>query len=189
MHSDSDQTLDAAPMLDDPEAGSSWFITIASIVVLVVLLVALAVMYFRFENAEIERKVVDRPAEELLRLRTAQTILLSENQTYTDPENGETLRRIPIAEAMREIAAACGPAAEGGRCPAGFRALLIAPAPRGPPRPETRTLDPDPRRQFVKSVTRRAYEYPSPDRWSAGLRSPLLRAAIPPAPPTPDLPR
>ncbi len=115
MHSDSDQTLDAAPMLDDPEAGSSWFITIASIVVLVVLLVALAVMYFRFENAEIERKVVDRPAEELLRLRTAQTILLSENQTYTDPENGETLRRIPIAEAMREIAAEFGPAADAGR--------------------------------------------------------------------------
>lgn len=115
MSTTTEETLDDAPMLDDPEAGSSWFITIASIVVLVVLLVALAVMYFRFENAEIDRKVVDRPAEELLRLRTAQTILLSENQTYTDPENGETLRRIPIAEAMGEIAAEYGSTPDAGR--------------------------------------------------------------------------
>jgi hypothetical protein len=108
MSTPTEEILDDAPMLDDPEPGSSWFITIASIVVLVVLFVALAVMYFRFENAEIDRKVVNRPAEELSRLRTAQMVILSENQSYTDPESGETLRRIPIAEAMREVVAEFG---------------------------------------------------------------------------------
>lgn len=113
-HADPDAPIDSREMYDDPEAGSSWFITIAGIVVTVVLFVALAVMFFRFERAEFDKKVVDKPAEQLMRLRTSQQILLSESQTYTDPESGETLRRIPIGEAMRQVATEYG---HGGGTP------------------------------------------------------------------------
>jgi len=113
-HADPEASIDPSEMYDDPEAGSSWFVTIAGIVLTVVLFVALAVMFFRFQRAEFDKKVVDKPAEQLMQLRTSQQILLSENQTYTDPESGETLRRIPIGEAMRQVAAEYG---HGGGTP------------------------------------------------------------------------
>lgn len=103
-----EHALDAAELMDDPEAGSSWFITIASIVILIVLLVALAVLFFRAENAEFEKKVVDRASEPLMDLRNAQNLLLSESGEYTDPDTGEVRRRIPIHAAMEQVATEYG---------------------------------------------------------------------------------
>ena len=95
-------------LMDDPEPGSSWFISVAGIVVLVVFFVALAVIYFRAEQSEFDRKVVDRPIEPLVELKNAQNLLLAESGEYVDPDTGERRRRIPIEDAMRQIAAQQG---------------------------------------------------------------------------------
>ncbi|MGA0286006.1 MAG: hypothetical protein ACYTE2_03205 [Planctomycetota bacterium] len=102
------ESVDAEVLLDDPEPGSSWFITIASIVVLVVLLVALAALFFNFSNAEFDRKVVDQPAKRLMELRNEQNLMLAESGEYTDPDTGVAKRRIPIQAAMEQIAAQHG---------------------------------------------------------------------------------
>ncbi len=102
-----DPALDAVQM-DDPEPGSSWFITIASVVVLIALLVALAVIFFRAEHAEFEKKVVDRASEPLMELRNAQNLLLAESGEYTDADTGAVRRRIPIHDAMEQIATQYG---------------------------------------------------------------------------------
>lgn len=107
MSTQADSTSTEA-LMDDPEPGSSWFISVAGIVVLVVFFVALAVIYFRAEQSEFDRKVVDRPIEPLVELKNAQNLLLAESGEYVDPDTGETRRRIPIEDAMRQIAAQQG---------------------------------------------------------------------------------
>jgi len=102
------EPTDADLPMDDPEPGSSWFITIASMVVLVVLLVALAALFFNFANAEFDRKVVDQPAKRLMELRNEQNLMLAESGEYTDPDTGAVKRRIPIGAAMEQIAAEHG---------------------------------------------------------------------------------
>lgn len=102
------EPTDAELLMDDPEPGSSWFITIASMVVLVVLLVALAALFFNFANAEFDRKVVDKPAKRIMELRNEQNLMLAESGEYTDPDTGATKRRIPIQSAMEQIAAEHG---------------------------------------------------------------------------------
>ena len=73
-----------------------------------VALVALAVLFFRAENAEFEKKVVDRASEPLMDLRNAQNLLLSESGEYTDPDTGEVRRRMPIHAAMEQVASQFG---------------------------------------------------------------------------------
>ena len=70
------------PILDDPEAGSTWFISLVSIVLLVVTVLALVVMYFGFEAAEVDRKVVDKPTMALEELRLSQEESLTGYGTY-----------------------------------------------------------------------------------------------------------
>ena len=70
------------PILDDPEAGSTWFISLVSIVLLVVTVLALVVMYFGFEAAEVDRKVVDKP-----------TMALEELRGELFPDTSDDLRR------------------------------------------------------------------------------------------------
>ena len=76
--------------------------------ILIVLLVALEVLFFRAENAEFEKKVVDRASEPLMDLRNAQNLLLSESGEYTDPDTGEVRRRMPINAAMEQVASEFG---------------------------------------------------------------------------------
>ena len=105
----SDQPIqDDAVMLDDPEMGSTWFLSLVGVVVMVVTVLALVVMYFDFENSEIERKVVDRPAISLEKMKLGQQETLTEYGTYEveDAEGNMVKRiRIPVKQAMELVIA------------------------------------------------------------------------------------
>lgn len=97
-----------AEVLDDPEAGSTWFISLVSVVVMVVTVLALVVMFFDFADAEVNRKVVEKPAIELQELKLGQQETLTEYGTYEiEDADGETLKRIriPVKRAMELVLA------------------------------------------------------------------------------------
>ncbi|MEC8321144.1 MAG: hypothetical protein VX012_07020 [Planctomycetota bacterium] len=96
------------PILDDPEAGSTWFISLVSIVLLVVTVLALVVMYFGFEAAEVDRKVVDKPTMALEELRLSQEESLTGYGSYkVEDADGEMVDRIriPVSRAMELVLA------------------------------------------------------------------------------------
>lgn len=97
-------------MLDDPEAGSTWFLSLASVVVFTALVLALSAMYFDFEEGEVEEKIVNEPVIALQKMRLEQQEGLTEYGTYQieDPDGKVINRiRIPIKEAMQlELAGA-----------------------------------------------------------------------------------
>ncbi|MCH2144340.1 MAG: hypothetical protein MK082_04240 [Phycisphaerales bacterium] len=97
--------------IDDPESGWTWFLSLASIIILIVTVVACTVLYYVFEDMEIEEKVIDVPAEEFTDLRDQQELLLDEYQTYSvipmggTPEDAESMIRIPVEKAMEILVA------------------------------------------------------------------------------------
>ena len=97
--------------IDDPESGWTWFLSLASMVVFVITVIALIAMFFLFQDWEVERKVIDVPAEEVTDLRTEQEALLDEYQTYSvipmggTEEDAESRIRIPIDQAMEVVIA------------------------------------------------------------------------------------
>ncbi|MBC04443.1 MAG: hypothetical protein CMJ34_14250 [Phycisphaerae bacterium] len=94
---------DDAEMLDDPEAGSTWFLSVVSVVVMVVTVLGLVVMFFDFADAEIDRKIVDRPAMSLETLKLDQQKVLTEYGTYEmEDADGNPVKRIriPVNQAM-----------------------------------------------------------------------------------------
>ncbi len=97
-------------MLDDPEAGSTWFLTIASVLVFAVCVLALSAIYFDFEEGEVETKIMDQPVVKLQKMRLEQEELLTKYGKYEieDPDGNIIERiRIPITQAMeREVAQA-----------------------------------------------------------------------------------
>ncbi len=102
--------------LDDPEAGWTWFLSLASIVLLVITVVAVTVIFYFFQDLEIEKKVIDRPARQLSELRTAQEGQLEGYAKYQvipiggTEEDAEDFIRIPIERAMEIVnAEARGP--------------------------------------------------------------------------------
>lgn len=95
-------------LMDDPEAGATWFYSLVSIVLMAVIVFALVAMYFGFAKAEVESKVVDRPVKELEKLKLSQLEMLTSYGTYeVETADGETVKRIriPIAEAMELVVA------------------------------------------------------------------------------------
>lgn len=95
-------------MMDDPEAGSTWFLSLVSIVLMVVTVLALASMFFGFEASEVERKVVRKPVVELQELKLSQQETLTESGTYEiENADGESEKRyrIPVSNAMNLIIA------------------------------------------------------------------------------------
>ncbi|MCH2161633.1 MAG: hypothetical protein MK085_07130 [Phycisphaerales bacterium] len=94
--------------LDDPEFGATWFLTLASVVVFIVCVLALSAVYFDFEEAEVETKIMDQPVIALQKLRLGQEELLTTYGRYSieDPDGNIIERiRIPITQAMeREVA-------------------------------------------------------------------------------------
>jgi hypothetical protein len=97
-----------AELLDDPEAGSTWFISLVSVVLLIVTVLALVVMFFDFAQAEVDRKVVDKPAVELQELKLGQQETLTEYGTYEiEDADGTKLKRIriPVKRAMELVLA------------------------------------------------------------------------------------
>ena len=95
-------------MMDDPEAGSTWFLSLVSIVLMVVTVLALASMFFGFEASEVERKVVRKPVVQLQELKLSQQETLTESGTYEiENADGESEKRyrIPVSNAMNLIIA------------------------------------------------------------------------------------
>jgi hypothetical protein len=95
-------------LMDDPEAGSTWFFSLVSIVLMAVTVLALVAMYFGFAQAEVETKVVDRPVRELEKLKLSQLETLTSYGTYeVETADGDTVKRIriPISQAMELVLA------------------------------------------------------------------------------------
>ena len=95
-------------LLDDPEAGSTWFISLVSMVLLVVTVLALVAIYFDFADDEVDRKVVDQPVVELQKLKLTQQETLTEYGSYKiENADGDEVERvrIPIARAMDLVVA------------------------------------------------------------------------------------
>ena len=63
-------------LLDDPEAGSTWFISLASVVLFTVTVLALSAMYFDFEGGEVDEKITAAPVKSLQELRLSQEELV-----------------------------------------------------------------------------------------------------------------
>ena len=95
--------------LDDPESGWTWFLSLVSIVLLVITVVAVTVIFYFFRDLEIEKKVIDQPARQLSELRSEQEAQLDEYAVYQvipiggTQEDAEDFIRIPIERAMEII--------------------------------------------------------------------------------------
>ena len=106
--SDQPENSDYAGQMDDPEPGVTWFLSLVSLVLMVVVVLASVAMYFGFADGEIDRKIVDRPAVELQKLRLSQQEQLTEYQRYEieDAEGKQVERiRIPVSRAMELVVA------------------------------------------------------------------------------------
>ncbi|MDE0889059.1 MAG: hypothetical protein OSA40_06325 [Phycisphaerales bacterium] len=93
---------------DDPEPGVTWFISLVSVVVMVVTVLASVAMYFAFVEGEVDRKIVNQPVIALQELRLAQQEQLTEYQNYEveDAEGNKLSRiRIPVSRAMELVVA------------------------------------------------------------------------------------
>ena len=102
--------------LDDPEAGWTWFFSLASIILLVITVVAVTVIFYFFQDLEVEKKVIDQPARQLSELRSEQEAQLDGYSVYQvipmggTEEDAEDFIRIPIDRAMEIVnAEARGP--------------------------------------------------------------------------------
>ncbi len=95
--------------LDDPEAGWTWFFSLASIILLVITVVAVTVIFYFFRDLEVEKKVIDQPAFQLSELRTEQEAQLDGYARYQvipiggTEEDAEDYIRIPIDRAMEIV--------------------------------------------------------------------------------------
>ncbi|MAC74363.1 MAG: hypothetical protein GY728_11920 [Phycisphaeraceae bacterium] len=106
--SDQQENPDYRVQMDDPEPGATWFLSLVSLVLMVVVVLAAVAMYFGFAEGEIDRKIVDRPTVELQKLRLSQQEQLTEYQRYEieDAEGNKVERiRIPVTRAMELVVA------------------------------------------------------------------------------------
>ena len=97
---------DILKQLDDPEPGSTWFWSLASIVVFVVIVVAASAFYFKVDSFEVDAKIIDQPTLSLEQLRAAQReeLAVYSNYTWTLPDGKTaTYTRIPIDRAMEMV--------------------------------------------------------------------------------------
>lgn len=89
--------------MDDPEAGSTWFLSLVSIVLLAVTVLALVAIYFGFAEGEVEAKLARGPEQAVAELRLEQQTLLTETGSYEiENPDGDMERRIriPVRDAM-----------------------------------------------------------------------------------------
>ena len=94
---------DILKQLDDPEPGSTWFWSLATIVVFVVVVVAASAFYFKIDSFEEDAKVIDQPTLSLEQLRATQReeLAVYSKYTWTMPDGTiATFTRIPIDRAM-----------------------------------------------------------------------------------------
>jgi hypothetical protein len=101
------QSISAVPT-DDPEAGSTWVVTLSAIIILSALVIATCVFYFKFEDKEIDVKVIDPPDIWKTQLKNEQLAQLDVYQKYsvTAPDGSAEPRiRIPVTKAMEFVIA------------------------------------------------------------------------------------
>ena len=97
---------DILKQLDDPEPGTTWFWSLASIVVFVVIIVAASAFYFKIDSFEVDAKIIDQPALSLEQLRAGQReeLAVYSNYAWTLPDGKTaTFTRIPIDRAMEMV--------------------------------------------------------------------------------------
>jgi len=104
--SDNEFVTPTGVLWDDPEAGKTWLVTIIGVTILAALVIAISVIYFRTEQAEVDAKVIEPEYIALKDLKAAQLSLLAGSGTYTAEVGGQKVerRRIPVAEAIRMMA-------------------------------------------------------------------------------------
>lgn len=101
------QSISAVPT-DDPEAGSTWVVTLSAIIILSALVIATCVFYFKFEDKEIDVKVINPPDIWKTQLKNEQLAQLDIYQKYsvTAPDGSAEPRiRIPVTKAMEFVIA------------------------------------------------------------------------------------
>ncbi|MCA9290731.1 MAG: hypothetical protein KDA25_06360 [Phycisphaerales bacterium] len=98
MSHDHDHHHDPHDMLEDPEAGSTWFITISSILILFVVVLAVTAVFYTSQTEEVDEVVLDAPLQPLLDLRRAQSALIDGAPRWIDQE--QKIVAIPITDAM-----------------------------------------------------------------------------------------
>ena len=110
----------AGVLWDDPEPGRTWTVSLVGIIILAALIIAISVIYFRTEQAEVNAKVIEPEYLALKDLRGAQESLLASTGTYTIEIGGTAVerRRIPVTEAMPPAASKPAPAAPAAAAPA-----------------------------------------------------------------------
>jgi hypothetical protein len=123
--------------LDDPESGWTWFFSLASIILLVITVVAVTVIFYFFRDLEVEKKVIDQPALQLSELRTEQEAQLDQYARYQvipiggTEEDAEDFIRIPIERAMEIVnAEARGPQSSSSE-DVGGDSIVLRNTPRG----------------------------------------------------------
>ena len=97
---------DILKQLDDPEPGTTWFWSLASIVVFVVIIVAASAFYFKIDSFEVDAKIIDQPTLSLEQLRAGQReeLAVYSNYAWTLPDGKtSTFMRIPIDRAMEMV--------------------------------------------------------------------------------------
>ena len=97
---------DILKQLDDPEPGSTWFWSLASIVVFVVIIVAASAFYFKIDSFEVDAKIIEQPTLSLEQLRAGQReeLAVYSNYSWTLPDGKTaTFTRIPIDRAMEMV--------------------------------------------------------------------------------------
>ena len=100
-------SISAVPT-DDPESGSTWVVTFSAIIILSALVIATCVFYFKFEDKEIDVKVIAPPNIWKTQLMNEQLAQLDVYQKYsvTAPDGSTEPRiRIPITKAMEFVIA------------------------------------------------------------------------------------
>jgi hypothetical protein len=100
-------SISAVPT-DDPEAGSTWVVSLSAIIILSALVIATCVFYFKFEDKEVDVKVIDPPNIWKTQLKNEQLAQLDIYQKYsvTAPDGSAEPRiRIPVTKAMEFVIA------------------------------------------------------------------------------------
>jgi len=105
---------------DDPEPGMTWFMTLASAIVLTALVLALSALYYGVADSWNEKMVISAPAEQYERLRNEQLSLLVTPRRFEVVEaDGTPVSRvaIPITDAIATLVADGIPAPTAGASP------------------------------------------------------------------------
>jgi hypothetical protein len=123
--------------LDDPESGWTWFFSLASIILLVITVVAVTVIFYFFRDLEVEKKVIDQPARQLSELRTEQEAQLDQYARYQvipiggTEEDAEDFIRIPIERAMEIVNAEARSPQSSSSEDVGGDSIVLRNTPRG----------------------------------------------------------